>query len=582
MKQIVNYIIFLAIMISAFACNDLDLASLDKANSESWYAKKDHFRYSLNGLYRTAFFKKDNDLYSDDMQKRTDGNPVKDGTIDSEWGDAATFWAHLYKGISRSNTIIAELTTKGDFLSESDFNQFMGEAKFVNAYCYGSLIARFGDVPYFEENITIDESFSVARTDKNTVKEKVYAMFDEAAQKLPETNTGTIYATKGAAYAYKARIALYLGDYEVAKNAAKACMDLGVYELHDSFEELFFSKTKVSPELILTFPRSNDLNVKMHSRPFIPRNHGGWGQYHPSWQLMASFYCTDGLPIDESPLFDPKNPFLNRDPRLAATIVPFGKLAADDDRDPSSGFDFYGIEYNPHPNARQVMKYSTGAMIKNNDTRSIAAYAAFNGLMLNKSVDAEWFDDAANESKIIDCRYAEVLLTYAEAKIELNDIDASVLAALNSVRERAYNGSGITYPEITTTNQAELRLIVRNERRVELAWEGSRYMDLIRWRLAEKALVGKNYGLAKVNQQPDLTLPVTGNLMDNVVNVDKWFWGMVPEIDADGLPNFQALEDAGLCTVLSTMNFDKNKQYLFPIPNSNIKLNESLTQNPGY
>ncbi|RYD87692.1 MAG: RagB/SusD family nutrient uptake outer membrane protein, partial [Sphingobacteriales bacterium] len=87
-------------------------------------------------------------------------------------------------------------------------------------------------------------------------------------------------------------------------------------------------------------------------------------------------------------------------------------------------------------------------------------------------------------------RYAEVLLTYAEAKIEANDIDASVVTAINEVRSRAYGMVATDvahYPEVTLAGQSELRNIVRNERRVELAFEGLRWFDIKRWRIAAGA-----------------------------------------------------------------------------------------------
>ena len=178
-------------------------------------------------------------------------------------------------------------------------------------------------------------------------------------------------------------------------------------------------------------------------------------------------------------------------------------------------------------------------------------------------------------------RYADVLLMYAEAKIELNEIDQSVLNALNTVRDRAYANSPFTNPEITTTNQAELRYKVRNERRAELAFEGRRYMDLIRWRLAEKALTGYTYGLLNVTADANTDTPPTGPLMDNLVDKDLWFWGQTPQIDEDGLPDFTGLLNAGYCRTLNVTTFPE-RQYLFPIPEEDRLLNPNLTQNTGY
>ena len=104
--------------------------------------------------------------------------------------------------------------------------------------------------------------------------------------------------------------------------------------------------------------------------------------------------------------------------------------------------------------------------------------------MPKKGIDETWLENGkdVDPDKII-IRYADVLLMYAEAKIELNQIDQSVLDAINRVRARAY-GVDYTnisaYPAITTTSQQKLRTIIRNERRVEFAKEGLRYMDLVR------------------------------------------------------------------------------------------------------
>lgn len=160
-----------------------------------------------------------------------------------------------------------------------------------------------------------------------------------------------------------------------------------------------------------------------------------------------------------------------------------------------------------------------------------------------------------------------MLLTYAEAKVELGEIDASVLNAINQVRARAY---GVTadqtgsYPAITTTVPGELRTIIKRERRVEFVKEGLRYMDLIRWRLAEKAL----------------TRPVIGLPDPASQDRSKWPFPGTPQIDADGIPDYSALTDD--IKILAERDFDKDRQYLWPIPSSERRINENLTQNTGY
>ena len=171
-------------------------------------------------------------------------------------------------------------------------------------------------------------------------------------------------------------------------------------------------------------------------------------------------------------------------------------------------------------------------------------------------------------------RYADVLLMYAEAKIELNEIDQSVLDAMNQVRARAYGvpASAVSdYPAVTETNQKKLRRIVRRERRVEFAFDGSRSEDLIRWKLASKALNQPIYGM----------LLNLDNMRERIVNPGRWFFPEVCPIDEDGLSDFSGMYQRGLVELLVPKTFD-DRQYLFPIPSTELLINPNLTQNPGW
>lgn len=119
-------------------------------------------------------------------------------------------------------------------------------------------------------------------------------------------------------------------------------------------------------------------------------------------------------------------------------------------------------------------------------------------------------------------------------------------------------------------NQQELRKIVRVERRMEFAFEGLRYKDLIRWGIAEKALNRPNYGL--LDPEP---------LRQRVVNQGNWFLPYGPEIDEDGIPSYTQLVNEQLIKQITDRNFD-SRQYLMPIPASEIQINKNLEQNPGY
>lgn len=311
----------------------------------------------------------------------------------------------------------------------------------------------------------------------------------------------------------------------------------------------------------MSIPRSVELGFYFGTRGEITRNVGGFTFWTPSWELWASFPCVDGLPIDESPLFDPREPFKNRDPRCSMTIVEFQT-------------EHLGFMYQPHPDSLEVLNFTTGLYQKNNDTRSVIQYASYNGLAWRKKIDLDWADDLKADNDLIIIRYADVLLIYAEAMVEQGQINQTVLDAINMVRARAYGvGKENTdsYPEVTSTNQAELRKIIRNERRIEFAWEGLRYMDLIRWRIAGKALNRSIYGMLDPEE-----------LREKVVDQGLWFWPMVPEIDEDGIANFDPMFEAGYIKQIAVTAFDESKQYLFPIPTKEILINDNLIQNPGY
>ena len=550
------------------SCIDLDLNPLSQASSENWYSDETEIEMSIKDFYRDAFWPLDNENRTDDFINRESVYSIVAGTLNGQDGDVTTLWTNQYKSIARTNTILAnkdKMLAMG--ISEEKVNQYMAEALFQRASCYARLVTYFGNVVYVTEVIDIDAAFQMGQTPKEEVIPLIYADYDEAIKYLPEKYTGTSSqrATKGAAMAMKARFALYMGDWEVCRDAAKQCMDLGIYKLHSNYSDLFLSTTKNAEESIFLLPRSIEFKVTYGSsnvKNEVTRNPGGWGAYCPSWDLLASYLCTDGLPIDESPLFDPHNPFKNRDPRCTATIVEFGTR-------------HLGFDYNPHPDAVEVMNYNTGKMQKNNDARVNAQYASYNGLVWKKGIDETWLENGmdVDPDKII-IRYADVLLMYAEAKIELNQIDQSVLDAINQVRARAY-GVDYTqtnaYPAVTTTDQQKLRSILRAERRMEFAKEGLRYMDLVRWKIAGKALTRPNYGML---------YPVS-LLKEKVVDKGLWFWPETPAIDEDGIPDFSAMENAGLIAPMSQRMWN-DRQYLWPIPTKEILINDNLVQNPGY
>lgn len=549
------------------SCNDLDLNPLAAGSSENWYSNEVEIEMALKDLYRDVFWPMDSEEWTDDYTYRETNSSIVNGTLNGQDGSVTSLWTNQYKAIARANTILANMdkaASKG--INQSKIDLYTAEASFVRACMYACLVSHFGDVVYLTEVVDIETAFTIGRTPKADIIKAIYADFDKAVAGLPvKYSGGSQRATKGAALALKARFALYNGDWSVASDAAKACMDLNVYKLHPSYSNLFLTTTRNSEESIFVIPRSITNKVTLGGGIVlntISRNPGGWAAMDPSWDLLAAYTCTDGKPIDESPLFNPHEPFKNRDPRCTATIVEFGSR-------------HLGFVYDPHPDALEVLNFKTGKMQKNNDNRANAQYASFNALIWKKGVDESWLENGkdADPDKII-IRYADVLLMYAEAKIELNQIDESVLEAINKVRSRAYGVDKAAindYPAVTNLDQASLRKIIRTERRMEFAKEGLRYMDLVRWRLATKALTNKSYGI----------LYPAALLREKVTSKGLWFWPVTPQIDEDGIPDFSEMELAGQITVLSKRNWD-DRQYLWPIPTKEVLINDNLSQNPGY
>lgn len=559
-----NKIIYISLLILglgvAQSCNDLDLNPLSSASSENWYSNADEITMSLNEMYRKAFYPVETDYWTD---RRTDDWAQRDyvyemcnGSTTSALDTYSNMWTNTYKAISRCIRVIESI----DRLNDPSLASLRAEALFFRAYFYGRLVNCWGDAPFYLKTITTDESFKMGRTDKDVIKEQVYKDFDEAIAGLPvvNNNRGTYRVTKGAALALKARFAIRCGDYAECAARCKDVMDLKEYALYPSYGGLFRDKGYNS-EVIFSLANSYAYDQTQSMKAFIPRTAGGTATAQPSWDLLAAYECTDGKTINESPLFDPHDPYANRDPRCNETFV-------------APGTEIYGVVYNPHTSALKVYDDHAGKEVKNKDTKANDVYAAYNGCCLRKGAQPEWRDGLYNENPQIIIRYADVLLMYAESMNELGKTDASVLDAVNEVRARAYGvkkAEVTKYPAVDVTDQAALRKIIRRERRVEFAWEGLRYFDLKRWGLLEKAYSTHYYGL--LNKQG----------LTKYVKDGNWFWPETPVLDEDGFADFSVMYDKGLIEKYGVHKYD-SKVELFPIPNKDILINKNLEQNPGY
>ncbi|CCH51195.1 hypothetical protein BN8_00111 [Fibrisoma limi BUZ 3] len=560
MKNLVSILLLTA---SVTACNTLDLNPLSEPSSETFYSNQTELELAVNDLYRLDFWGNDNEQFTDNYWHRGQlGNAVTFGTMNAEDGTVQAYWTACYKAIARANSFLANKDRAKANTPATVMTQLEAEMRLIRAYQYSRLITHFGDVPLMTKPMVLEESYAVTRTSQAEILKFIFDELDFAIANLPQSYPASAVKrlTKGAALAVKARTALYTGNWAVAKDAAQAIMQFtgaGAYSLHPGYSQLFLKAGETSPELIISIPRDEAQKVftsGTNVQDQLPRVTGGFGAQIPTREMVDAYECRDGKPIDESPLYNPKEPFKNRDPRLTASIVEFGTQ-------------WLGYTYQPHPDSTTIFSSKENRRVSNLDTRAVAAFASFTGFLWKKGVDQSWADKRSEDNDAILFRYAEVLLTYAEAKIELGEIDASVLNAINQVRARAYGvavGQTSAYPAVTTSDPAELRRIVRRERRVEFAKEGLRYMDLIRWRLAEKAL----------------TRPVIGLPDPAAQNRAKWPFPGVTPIDDDGIADYSGF--GADVKVVAQRSFDKARQYLWPIPALERRVNPNLTQNPGY
>jgi len=426
-------------------------------------------------------------------------------------------WNRNYTGIRAANTFLARVD-QVQTTNTALINRLRGEIRTLRAYFYYQLAFLFGDVPLVTKEISVEESEELTRTDVSKIWDFVASELTEASALLPVKQTETGRITKGAALAIEARAMLYAGRWQQAADAAKAVMEnTNNYSLYSSYKNLFSYAAENNSEVILDIQFVKDIYFNNIFWAFAPRSVNGSSKWVPAKNIADAYQMTNGLPItDPSSGYDPANPYKNRDPRLGFSIFVPGDVLPNDK------------VFNPLPNS------TTG------DAVGSSFVVSPTGFNIEKYVNKEDLAQPSNSGvNIILIRYAEILLTYAEAKIELNQIDASVYDAINKVRQR----TDVNMPAITTgKTQSELRAIVRQERMVELAFEGQRFFDIRRWKIADSVMPGKVYGITYKD--------TSGNLQ--TIEVPGWdqIWD--------------------------------NKNYLWPIPQKEIELNPNLTQNPGW
>ncbi|MGC4233994.1 MAG: RagB/SusD family nutrient uptake outer membrane protein [Niabella sp.] len=494
----------------------------------------------------------------------SDGSRVPQGT-DIRWNDA-------YKFIRAANNIMEKAQNiPGD---PAAIANCVAQARFFRALNYFNLLKAYGDVPYIDRTIAADDVLLYTpRTDRRIVVDSIYADLDFAAAHCPQADeiAATTAAsaepnkeygriTRSAALAFKSRVALYEGSWQkfqlwpaitgpkdpakhfsIAKEAARTVMTEGKHNLFVSDGDLSFQTLFRYPgetyannkENILAriYGESIQNNISSHNYMRAQLTDGGNAS---SRAFVTLALYADGLPAGKSP-FDRNGSeeglltdYENRDPRMVLSLFKVG--------DPfvsiSNPMAKYGNTFHYHQ-----QKYWTGPQ----DFFNAAAGGVF--------ID------------FIVIRYAEVLLNYAEATYELNNSisDDDLNLSINLLRKRATNNDATKLALLTNAfvaaNGLSMRTEIRRERSIELAFEGFRYWDLLRWKTAEtelpKPLLGRKY----------------------FTNI-SYGSGVNPPPLLNGYNQYQAA---------NRRRFDPQKDYLWPLPTVQIGLSRgTLKQNPNW
>lgn len=478
-----------------------------------------------------------------EIQRFVNGTWSANNTADDKYST-------YYNGIHDANFYLENMTgldfktwEYGDKYDEwmANYSYWEYEIRFLRAYFYFELVRRYQNVPLITKTLTMNEANAVQPATAVDILDFIISECSAIAPNLP-VDYGNVpggekgHATRTAALALKARAALYAASplYDTSNGnnkdkwiaAAKAAYEiignntgLGV-GLDNSFSNLFGAQNHLSKEVILV--RATGTSSSFESANFPMGVQGGKTTTCPTENLASAFEMNDGTPFDWNNAAMRANPYDKRDPRFYLTIV------------------HNGMNW---PSATPVEIYEGGA------NGLPLTNATTTGYYLRKYVDNSISFEAGSSSagtnhNWVLFRYAEVLLNYAEAMAnahdDINYTDAdcamSALDAINMVRGR----TGINMKALSTMSATDFLKRVKNERRVELAFEGHRFWDLRRWKELDES---KNIYAVKINRS------------GTQVTYTK--------------------------TPLATRTIE-DKLYFYPIANTELFKNTNLKQNPGW
>ena len=535
MKSLLLKLSFLMLIFSSISCSDdfFDKNPLDAVSDATFWTTESDAMLALAGCYNNGgawsgedFWSARGVMFLDLMsglgsEKEMIPDLFTDGSLNAGYWAVEGYWDNAYKKITACNNFLKNVE---NIDMDQDIKAMMiGEIRTIRAYEYFNLIRFFSDVPLITDVLSVEEANNVSRTPEEEIYTFVETELRESYPNIP-TNRPTSEdgrITSGASLAILGRVLMAEEKWDEAATVYKLIMDSGAYSLTSTFKDLFNVQNEINSEFILTAQYQEDVYPHVMPQYLYPEMYGGWHQFSPFNEHVKMYECTDGLTIENSPLYNPNDPYENKDPRLDYTIMI-------SDRTQFQGKTFVSRPDSDSPD--RITRYN------------------WSGYCINKFMDPSFDGNLMNYGgnwSII--RYSEVLLSYLESKIEAGDaIDQALLdATINKVRSRA----DVQMPPVTTAPTQVLREQVRREREVELAFEGVHYFDILRWGIAAEKLNRQFTGMKLTNNPAEYT----------DYNVDQ-----------DGY------------LIYLKRDFVSGVNEIWPIPQVEIDVNPNLTQNPGY
>lgn len=556
----IYYVIGVLLALGIGACSDLDREYPTTLSEEDIATEYGNLQGQVINLYtgmRDGHFLIGNAMMaslSDEAEYTLQGDAQ---TFNSgswnEYVNPDDVWSHYFSYIRRVNVYLEsaerfEVNLDAYRLDPSENAQeiyrtrsadvinWKKEARFLRAYFYFELIKRYGGVPIFTAPLTLESDFK--NIQRNTLQECVDFIAEECSvlggegplgeeEALPvvynNDNLGRV--TRGAALALKSRLLLYAASdlwnneswaegyahpeliclekrdrterWKEAAKAAKAVIDLASaagYDLMDKYTDL--GKTYQSPELILV--RRINGNTNTFERNNYPTGFpNGGGGITPSQNLVDAYEMTDGSKFDWNNPEHAANPYANRDPRLSMTVY-------------TNGATFQNTV---------IETFEGGA---NKDVKN----GTLTGYYLRKFVDynINLVSNGTSNHPWPIFRISEIYLNYAEALNESDPGNPDILIYANKTRER----SDVNMPPIQNSSQNEIRERIRNERRVELAFEDHRLWDARRWMTATAELNAPLMGVKIVRDSNDGTFTYEKVNVENRVFTPKMYFYPIP------------------------------------------------------